>query len=269
MMIDEGTSLLSLTDALSIRPPSEIDLVNTATADELLKDIGSDLDARTGFAVATLNLDHVVKLRARSDFRAAYSHHTYVVADGFPVVQLRQIARAPVHLVTGSDLVDPLMAMAARRGTPVGFLGSNEETLRTATAILERRYPGLKVVAQIAPPYGLDPAGADAGAALRALSQTEAKLCLVCLGAPKQELLAMRGMSAVPGCGFVSVGAALDFIAGHQRRAPRWMRQVGLEWFWRFLNDPRRLAKRYLACLRILPGLTWQAFRLRRCRRPE
>jgi exopolysaccharide biosynthesis WecB/TagA/CpsF family protein len=244
-----------------------INLVDTPTSAALLQSIARCLGAGMGFAVATLNLDHVVKLRSRPGFLAAYLKHSYVVADGSPVVWLRRLAGSPVEKVTGADLVDPLMALAAERGTPVGFLGSTQATLDAAAALLEARYPGLRVVARVSPPFGLDPNGAEAGAALEALKQAGVRLCLVSLGAPKQEILAVRGLAAVPGCGFVSVGAALDFIAGHQRRAPRWMRRMALEWLWRMLDDPRRLTGRYLACFAILPGLTWQALQQRRARR--
>jgi exopolysaccharide biosynthesis WecB/TagA/CpsF family protein len=244
-------------------PSTEVDLVNTAAASDLLQGIRNRIAVGGGFAVATLNLDHVVKLRTQPDFLAAYRQHTYVVADGNPVVWLRRIARAPVDLVTGADLIEPLMALAAQQGTPVAFLGATDETLRAAAEILKRRHPGLKIVACIAPPYGLDPKGPEAAAALEALARSGARLCLVSLGAPKQELLAARGLSLVPGCGFVSIGAGLDFIAGHQRRAPIWMRRLALEWMWRVANNPRRLAARYLACFQILPVLVWQCLMLR------
>ena len=247
-------------------PPAEIELVNTVTAVELLQDIDKRAGSHESFAVATLNLDHIVKLRALADFRSAYLCHTHVVADGNPVVWLRRISRAPVDLVTGADLIEPLMEIAAQRGFPVAFLGSTEETLQTAAEILEHRYPGLEIVVRIAPGFGLDPKGAEADAALREVAQSGAKLCLLSLGAPKQELLAARGIETVQGCGFISVGAGLEFIAGHQRRAPRWMRHLAMEWLWRFLSDPRRLAWRYVACFRILPGLIWQALQ-RRTRR--
>lgn len=240
-----------------------INLVDTPTGSLLLQAIGAKLDIGMSFAVATLNLDHIVKLQSCPDFLAAYRRHSHVVADGSPVVWLRRLAGAPVEKVTGADLVDPLMALAAERGVPVGFLGSTQETLDAAAAVLERRHPGLKVVARVAPPFGLDPNGAEADAALAQLAQAGVRLCLLSLGAPKQEILAMRGMTAVPGCGFISVGAALDFIAGHQRRAPRWMRRIAMEWLWRMLNDPRRLVRRYMACFAMLPKLTWQAVQQR------
>ena len=240
---------------------SEVDLVNTPDADRLLSQIDAHLDRRQGFTVATLNLDHIVKLRARPDFMAAYAAQTFVVADGNPVVWLRRLAGQPVKLTTGADLIEPLMAMAARRGARVAFLGSTQEALEDAADILERRHPGLQVVARIAPSFGFDPEGEEAKDALRAVAAASADLCLLSLGAPKQEILAARGRFAVPGCGFVSIGAGLDFIAGHQRRAPLWMRRMALEWLWRFLSDPRRLAKRYLACLGLLPGLVRDSLR--------
>lgn len=246
-------------------PPAAADPLRPAggTGDA---DVAGDAAAepRRGFALATMNLDHLVKLRRSAAFRNAYRRHSHVVADGRPVVWLRRLAGAPVELVPGSELIHPLMALAARRGVPVGFIGSTDTALARAAGRLEAAHPGLRVVARVAPPFGLDPEGAEADAALDALAAAGARLVLIALGAPKQEVLAARAQGRMPDCGFVSVGAGLDFIAGTQRRAPRWVRRLALEWLWRLLSDPRRLAGRYLACFRILPGLTLGALRMGR-----
>lgn len=242
----------------------EIMLVNTPKAQDLFDDIDWRLRNNRGFTVATLNLDHVVKLRRKEGFLTAYMQHSHVVADGNPIVWLRRLAGQPVELLTGADMIDPLMARAAHLDTPVGFLGSTEPTLRAAAARLTQRHPGLRVVTCVAPPFGLDPAGPDADRALRALSDAGVRLCLIALGAPKQELLAVRGRAAIPNCGFVSIGAGLDFIAGHQKRAPVWMRRCALEWLWRALGAPVRLGWRYMACVSVLPSLIWQALSIRR-----
>lgn len=239
-------------------------LVNTASRAGLLADLEARLVAGQGFTVATMNLDHLVKLRRSAGFRAAYRSHSHVVADGRPVVWLRRLAGCPVELAPGSELIMPLMAMAARKGVPVGFLGSTETTLRRAAERLAAQHPGLQVVAQVAPAMGFDPSGAEADAALQALARSGARLVLIALGAPKQELLAARAQAMLPHCGFVSVGAGLDFIAGTQRRAPKLMRLLALEWLWRLISDPRRLAGRYLRCFAVLPGATLGALRLRR-----
>ncbi len=251
--------------------PSAIPLVSqgfTATQDALLADLAARLTAGAGFAVATPNLDHVVKLRRDAAFRAAYARQTHVVADGNPIVWLQRLAGRPVDLVTGSDLIAPLMALAARLQVPVAFVGSRDAVLEGAAARLTAAHPGLRIVAKIAPPYGFDPNSAAADACLDQMGASGARLCLLAFGAPKQEMLAARGRDRLPGCGFVSIGAGLDFIAGAETRAPVWVRRLALEWLWRMVTDWRRLAGRYRDCALVLPGLTLAAWQQRGDPRP-
>lgn len=229
-----------------------------------LADIEARLRAGRGFAVATVNLDHIVKLYREARFRKAYRAQTHVVADGNPIVWLSRLAGRPVDLMPGSELIEPLAAIAARVETPVALLGATAETLERAATALEAVHPGLRVVAKIAPPQGFDPASAAAGEALDEIGASGARLCLLALGAPKQEVLAARGLDRLPACGFVSIGAGLDFIAGSQVRAPRLMRRLALEWLWRLTRSPRRLAGRYGACIAVLPRLVGIARRERR-----
>jgi len=233
----------------------------------LMADLEARLAAGRGFALATINLDHIVKLRRDPAFRAAYLAQTHVVADGNPVVWLSRLAGREVELIPGSELVLPLAAMAARQGVPVALLGSTEAALAAAAEGLRASVPGLEIVATIAPPMGFDPEGATGTGALGALEASGARLCFLALGAPKQEAFAARGLRARPGVGFVSIGAGLDFIAGTQTRAPVWVRRIAMEWAWRMAGNPRRLARRYAACFAVLPGLGLSAWRARAARR--
>lgn len=236
-------------------PSEDAVRITHATQSALMEEIEAALRARTGFALATLNLDHIVKLQRDPAFRTAYLAQTHVVADGNPIVWLSRQAGRKVELIPGSELIAPLAQMAARLGVPVAFLGSTEQTLNAASQALQGQYPGLEVVCRIAPPYGFDPDGDAAKAALAEVAASGAALCFLALGAPKQEQLAARGRILAPHCGFVSIGAGLDFIAGTQKRAPLWVRKLALEWVWRMLGNPGRLAGRYMACIAILPGL--------------
>lgn len=245
-----------------------LSLVNFPTEASLLADVESCLAAGKGFAIATLNLDHVVKMRRNPAFLRAYQAHSHVVADGNPIVWLAHLSGRPeVSLVPGSELIEPVAALAARLGTPVAFLGSTETVLRAAAARLEADHPGLRVAACLAPPYGFDPESAAADAMLDQVAASGARICLLALGAPKQELLAARGIARHPGLGFLSIGAGLDFIAGHQTRAPVWVRRIAMEWLWRMLGNPRRLARRYLDCALVLPSLTGTALASRSARK--
>ncbi len=242
--------------------PGVLRLVDVPTAAALLEVIASALESGQGFAVATLNLDHIVKLRREPRFRAAYAKQTHVVADGNPVVWLSHLAgRREVRLVPGSELITPVVALAAHTGAPIALFGSTEPVLREAAARLEADHPGLKVAACIAPPMGFDPESSAADVLLDQVATSGARICLLALGAPKQEVLAARGFARHPGLGFLSIGAGLDFIVGHQIRAPLWVRRIAMEWLWRMLSNPRRLAKRYFDCAVILPGLALAARR--------
>lgn len=205
-----------------------------------------------GFNLFTLNLDHLVKLRTSAAFRRAYASADLVSADGAPVVWLARRQGADLERTTGADLLEPLMAEAARRGVPVYVVGPGPDAQQRALSILSGHYPGLKIAGAETPRVPGDDDGLGAGFDVAVLADrieaSGARLCVLCLGAPKQELLAEALGRRCPSVGFLGVGAALDFIAGEVSRAPRWMQVTGLEWIWRLISQPRRLGLRYARC---------------------
>jgi N-acetylglucosaminyldiphosphoundecaprenol N-acetyl-beta-D-mannosaminyltransferase len=232
-------------------------------SDALLAAVSARLAARQGFALATINMDHMVKLTRMPDFRAAYAAHDMVVADGNPIVWLSRLAGRPVQLVPGSDMVVPLARIAAAQGVAVALVGSTPEALDAAAARLQAEVPGLRIAARLSPPMGFDPDSDAAAALLEEVADSGARLCLLALGAPKQERLAARGRQVTPQVGFASIGAGLDFLAGTQKRAPVWVRAIAMEWLWRMVTNPRRMVGRYVACAAILPAHALRAWRLR------
>lgn len=233
-------------------------------AASVLAAVQQRLTAGKGFALATINLDHLVKLRANAAFRAAYALQDMVVADGNPVVWLSRLAGQPVSLVPGSDLVLPLVRVAARVGRSVVLFGSTAAALEGAAQTLREQVPGVKISQTIAPEFGFDPSGAAAETLLTRIGQDGPCLCLIALGAPKQEQFAALGRKIAPQVGFASIGAGVDFLSGHQHRAPEWARRFAVEWLWRMMQSPKRLLPRYLSCAAILPGQALSAMRQRR-----
>lgn len=237
--------------------------VNVADAAALHEAVAPRLASGQGFALATINLDHLVKLRKDHGFARAYQAQDFVVADGNPIVWLSKVANRPVKLLPGSELVVPLAHMAAQNGVSVALVGSTMEALEAAALALEAQVDGLHVVCKIAPPMGFDPMGAGAAHVLAQVNASGAGLTFLALGAPKQELLAARGRELAPSVGFASIGAGLDFLAGRQKRAPKWVQAIAMEWLWRMLSSPARLMGRYARCFGILPSLMREARGLR------
>ncbi len=228
--------------------------VNMTDKAALLAEIASRFSAQQGFALATINLDHLVKLRANPAFQTAYAAQDLIVADGNPIVWLSRLAGNPVKLVPGADMVLPLAELAAKAGVGVALVGSTEAVLADAAKHLMQQVPKLVVTLCHAPPMGFDPESADAAAIFSEMRARNVGLCFVALSAPKQEIFAARGRTLAPQIGFASIGAGLDFLAGDQTRAPLWVRKLALEWLWRAISNPRRLIPRYLACIAILPA---------------
>jgi N-acetylglucosaminyldiphosphoundecaprenol N-acetyl-beta-D-mannosaminyltransferase len=199
-----------------------------------------------GFALFTMNLDHLAKIRASPTFRAAYGRAALVTADGWPVVWLANRRGAKLERTCGADLVEPICKSAAANGIPVFFIGPERSSQISAISTLQERHPGLDVADAYAPNISRTPKPEEVEAVARRVNASGARLCFVCMGAPKQELLVDALVPLCEGVGFLCVGAALDFISGRWRRAPPSWQRSRLEWLWRLLGDPKRLASRYL-----------------------
>jgi N-acetylglucosaminyldiphosphoundecaprenol N-acetyl-beta-D-mannosaminyltransferase len=222
--------------------------------------ISKDCENGSSFGVFTLNLDHVVKLRHNADFRAAYGAARYVTADGLPIVWAGRLTGANVGRVTGADLIEPVCAAAAQSGQPVFLFGGRFEALAGAARHLVEHCPGLNIAGVCAPEANFDPRSEQAVAYARLIAESGAKICFVALGAPKQEFFSAMAIAETNGVAFVCIGAGLDFLAGTQKRAPRWIQALGAEWMWRLLSDPGRMARRYFNCLLVLPSVLFPAF---------
>ena len=233
-------------DGVSINVPSMPDAV-TSVIDA----------ARRGekFSVCTLNLDHVVQLERRADFRNAYRRARFVTADGFPIVILSRLLGIHIQRTTGADLIEPLCAEAQKQHLSIFLLGSNNVTLAETAKALSRRYKGIRFAGFFSPGPDFDPYSQEADFAIESIRRSGARLCFLALGAPKQEVFAARCLDRLDGTGFLCIGAGLDFIAGTQQRAPAITQKIGLEWAWRMLKNPRRLGLRYAKCVAVVPKL--------------
>jgi N-acetylglucosaminyldiphosphoundecaprenol N-acetyl-beta-D-mannosaminyltransferase len=197
-----------------------------------------------GGSVFTPNVDHVVMAESNERLRRAYHGASLSLVDGTPVLWAAHLLsqRLPAK-VSGSDLVMPLMELAASRGYRVYLLGGAPGVAYEAKVKLERALPGLQIV-------GVDDSFVDVDAldpkVMERIKNAKPDILLAALGAPKQEIFAFEQRKLLRPTVVVGVGASLDFVAGVRKRAPRWVSSMGLEWFYRLIQEPGRLAGRYL-----------------------
>jgi len=214
--------------------------------------------------IATANLDFVTKAWHDPELQRVLIDADLVIADGFPVVKLSPLFGPRLKSrVTGSDLVPKLAERAAREGFSVYGLGSADGVAKKALEVLKIRYPELKVAGTYSPPYAplLEMDHRDI---LRHLERARPDLLFVALGVPKQDKfisMHVRGWNVPVSIG---VGGSLDFITGKQKRAPVWLQDLHMEWFWRLCCNPGRLFARYVANVRFLLSASRQMWMIRR-----
>lgn len=178
-------------------------------------------------------------------FRAVVNGADLVTSDGVPLVWgLRALGATDARRVYGPDLMLHLCRRAAKAGIAVGLLGGTEEVLEALTDRLRQEFPGLQVSFVHSPPFGSSPAY-DEEAVLNELDDSGVGILFVGLGCPKQEVWMSERVDRV-GAVMVGVGAAFDFLSGAKRQSPKFLQRIGLEWLFRLVNEPRRLARRYL-----------------------
>ncbi|HYO25078.1 MAG TPA: WecB/TagA/CpsF family glycosyltransferase [Lacipirellulaceae bacterium] len=220
--------------------------------------------------VVTPNVDHAVMFQHNAALRAAYRDAALVLADGAPVVAAsRLLRRALPERVPGSDLAPAMFKRvaadcaecAATAPLRVFLLGAGPGVADRAAANIGKRWPGVCVVGTLSPPLGFERDDAENARILAAVAGAKPDVLLVGFGAPKQELWVHAHARELDAKAALCIGATIDFLAGEKRRAPRWMRRIGLEWLHRLSTEPRRLAKRYLRDAWIFPRLLWREWR--------
>lgn len=197
--------------------------------------------------VCTGNLDHLVLAERDPEFREAYRKADLVVADGAPVVWLSRIASsAPLpERVAGSDLFWELARVSGEANLRLFFLGGSPGAAAKAAEAVERRYPGARVVGTYCPPPELFDTKPEQERIRRIVRQAAPDILLVALGAPKQEKWIVRNKEELGVPVSIGVGGSFELAAGIRRRAPKWLQRSGLEWLYRFAQEPRRFFRRY------------------------
>lgn len=191
--------------------------------------------------MVTPNVDHMVRLAEDPELRATYADAAYRMCDSQVLARLARMRGVELLPYPGSDLLHDLLEDPRSREIPISVTGPDAANFERLGA----RFPGHRLIHVPAPIMA--PGSPEWDQVLQGVEASGAALHVLCLGTPKQEyfarVLRQRGIARGHA---LCVGAAVDFLTGHQVRAPRIMRQLGLEWLYRLVSNPGRLWRRYL-----------------------
>lgn len=226
---------------------SRVDVINvpiTATnMTDFMSLVSDRLDDMRGGYVCVTNAHACVMAHDDRDYWACQAESLASIPDGKPLSVIGRKKVPTMERVTGPDLMREVFAASVEHGWSHYFYGDKPETLDALHRALEHEYPGMEI-------RGMEPS------VFRPLSEDEktelcgridaanADFCWVALGAPRQEFL-MHDLNGRTNSLMVGVGGAFNVLAGRVPEAPRWMQDIGLEWFFRLIQEPGRLFKRY------------------------
>jgi N-acetylglucosaminyldiphosphoundecaprenol N-acetyl-beta-D-mannosaminyltransferase len=190
-----------------------------------------------------VNVDKLVKASRDEELRRIINACALVNVDGMPVVWASRLLGKPLkERVAGVDLFEALMRRSGERGWRVFLLGARSEVVAAVAATYGRRYPGLVIAGWR---DGYWQGEAQEAAVAEQIRASGADLLFVAIGSPRKEQFLGRWQETMRIPFAMGVGGTFDVAIGRVKRAPRWMQRAGLEWFYRFLQEPRRMFHRY------------------------
>jgi N-acetylglucosaminyldiphosphoundecaprenol N-acetyl-beta-D-mannosaminyltransferase len=229
--------------------------VNVLSMDDAVQFVRRRIAQRNPARLVTINAEYVMLARHDSRFADVLRSADLATPDGAGVVwAMRRRGARQLERVGGSDLIWTLSRQAALSGYSIFLLGGAPGVAARAAEQLKRRYPSLRVAGSFpgSPSLAAEPYVVDL------VRRSDADLLFVAFGAPQQDMWIARTLSRTGVYAAVGVGGSFDYVAGSARRAPPWMRERGLEWFWRLVRQPWRW-RRMLA----LPRFAWLIMRER------
>jgi N-acetylglucosaminyldiphosphoundecaprenol N-acetyl-beta-D-mannosaminyltransferase len=237
--------------------------IDALTMEQSLDKIESFVDSGGVHQHVVVNVNKVIKANRNPALREIINSCDLVNCDGMPVCWASRLLGRPLpERVAGIDLFTNLVAKAADKRWRVFFLGAREEVVTRVVDTMKARHPDLEV-AGFRNGYWSEEEEVQVVERIRAANPD---LLFVAISSPKKEEFLGRYLQRMQIPFSMGVGGSFDVIAGLTKRAPVWMQKSGLEWFYRFTQEPRRLFGRYF-----VEGLAFSGLLVRelwRTRRP-
>ncbi len=220
--------------------------INNLTMQETVKAVEQMIAADKKSYVVAINVDVVMKIEEDPYLKRIVDSADMVLVDGKPLVWISKLhGKSLKAKISGSDLVPLLCEVAAQKGYKIFLIGGKDGIADQAKQHLVKKLPGIQIVGVYAPPFGFEKNKTELEKINQMISEAHPDLLIACFGCPKQEKWIYENLAKYEAKVSICAGATVDFLAGNVKRAPRWMSEHGLEWFYRFLQEPKRMFKRY------------------------
>lgn len=220
--------------------------IDSVTAQEAKAHVDEMVKKGTPQYVVTPNTDIVMRMQKEPDLLDICNNADLILTDGEMVVKLSKFLGNPIkERVAMTDFVWDVCDLAVEKGYSVFLFGGKETVLEKGKERIQGKYPSLNICGHYSPPLGFENNPEELSKALNIIRRSEADVLIVFLGCPKQERFIAKYKDEYQVPVSITMGGCIDFIGADIKRAPKWMQKSGLEWFFRFAQEPKRLFKRY------------------------
>lgn len=191
----------------------------------------------------TLNAALLMMMKSNAALAHACNAGDIIVADGMPIVWSTRLLGTPlVDRVAGVDLMQKLLERGSEERISVYFLGAKQEVIDTLLDLCRKRYPGLKIAGARNGYFSED----EHNEVVHEIASTKPDILFIGMPTPFKEIWGEKYRDQLGAKVIFGVGGSFDVIGGYVKRAPVWMQNIGMEWFWRLMMEPRKMWKRYL-----------------------
>ena len=225
----------------------KVNLLNLSIHDVTMAELLEKL--KNGGVVFTPNVDHLMKLQKNHDFYVTYNKADYIVCDSKIMMYASKFLGNPIQeKISGSDLFPAFYNYYKYdEGIKIFLLGGMGDTAKIAQEKINLKVGRDIIVETYSPPFGFENDQQECQKIIDLINKSGATVLGIGVGAPKQELWLDKFKNQLQNIKtFFAIGATINFETGEVKRAPKWMSEIGLEWFYRLLSEPDRLWKRYL-----------------------
>ena len=210
----------------------------------LLEYLDKNLKDLSGDYMCVANVHTTVTAYENPEYCAVQNGGIMAIPDGGPLSTVGRKRGYNIERTTGPSLMGEIFKSTAKKGYRHFFYGSKQETLDQLEAKLQENYPGIQIAGMYSPPFRPLTEEEDT-AVIKMINDAKPDFVWIGLGAPKQEIWMADHQGKIDGL-MIGVGAGFDYYAGNIERAPEWMQRSNMEWFYRLIQDPKRLFGRYL-----------------------
>lgn len=240
--------------------PVDISAINRGSFLNSMEEALATSHGRSAGYVIFRDVHGLVKAMDDKELAEAHRRALVVAPDGMPFVMLaHMLGYKGVSRVCGPDMLPAVCEHGLGRGWRHVFFGSTPETLKLLEKRLRDDYPQIEIADMIAPPFR-PLSDEESDQMIARINAAKPDFVWVGLGSPKQDIWMLKFAERIPDAVCMGVGAAFDMSAGTVQRAPKWMRRSSFEWIYRLIQEPKRLARRYLTAIpRFFPLLIREA----------